>query len=122
MENYGNQLTDVLGRWTPENTTADLPRAALGDPNGNNVFSDRWIEDGSYVRFKELKFSYTAPNFLNLGRQATVYLTGTNLLTFTKYTGYDPETMFLSSPYFMGIDYGKIPRSTSVIIGVQLSL
>lgn len=122
MDDYANQSTDVLDRWTVGAVDADLPRAAIGDPSGNNVFSDRWIEDGSYLRFREFRVSYRADRFFGLSKGAVVYLTGTNLVTFTNYSGYDPETMFLNDPYFMGIDYGRLPHARSVIIGVQLSL
>jgi len=59
---------------------------------------------------------------LSLQKEATFYMTGTNLFTLTGYSGYDPETMLLSDPYLMGIDFGKVPHVRSIIIGVQLSL
>ena len=122
MDGYGNQSTAVEERWQAGMTDADLPGAALGDPNGNSVFSDRWIEDGSYLRLKQLTMSYTTSNIFNLQKEATFYLTGANLLTLTKYSGYDPETLYMNDPYFLGIDYGKIPICRSVIFGIQLSL
>ena len=122
MDSYANQSIDVLDRWQPGDTDATLPRTAVGDPKGNNTFSDRWIEDGSYLRLKQLTVSYTSPRIFGLQKEATFYLTGTNLFTLTGYSGYDPETQFLNDPYFMGIDFGKIPHLRSIIIGVQLSL
>ncbi|MBN1187216.1 MAG: SusC/RagA family TonB-linked outer membrane protein [Bacteroidales bacterium] len=124
MEDFSNQSTDVLNRWQAEspNPAAELPRLALGDPNGNNAFSDRWIEDGSYLKLKQLTVSYNTPRIFSLRKEATLYLTASNLYTLTKYSGYDPETMYLSNPYYMGIDYGKIPQTISVIIGIQISL
>jgi TonB-linked SusC/RagA family outer membrane protein len=123
MQNFGNQSVNVNNRWVSSgNTGATIPRSSLGDPNGNNAFSDRWIEDGSYLRFKQLKVCYNSPNFFKFQKKTTVYLTGTNLLTFTKYTGYDPETMYMNSPYYLGIDFGKVPQSRSVILGIQISL
>ncbi|MDA3891750.1 MAG: SusC/RagA family TonB-linked outer membrane protein [Salinivirgaceae bacterium] len=122
MDSYANQSIDVLDRWQSGSTNTTLPKAAIGDPNGNNVFSDRWIEDGSYLRVKQFMVSYKTPRVFMLEKEATFYVTGTNLLTLTKYTGYDPESMYQSDPYYMGIDYGKLPLARSIIFGIQLSL
>lgn len=122
MENFANQNTDVLERWQPGMGNTELPKATLGDPHGNNVFSDRWIEDASYLRLRQITLNYTAPKLFSLDREVTLYISGTNLFTLTKYTGYSPETMYLNDPYYMGIDYGKLPITRSIIIGIQLSL
>jgi TonB-linked SusC/RagA family outer membrane protein len=122
MDSYANQSIDVINRWYPGATNATLPHAVIGDPAGNNVFSDRWIEDGSYLRLRQIMISYTTPTLFHLQKEATLYITGTNLLTLTGYSGYDPETMYLNDPYYMGIDYGKIPLARSIIVGIQLSL
>jgi len=122
MDSYGNQFAEVANRWKPGSTNAELPRASFGDPTGNTVFSDRWIEDGSYFRLKQLTVSYNLPPVTGLYKGITLYLTATNLLTFTKYSGYDPEFYYLNNPFYMGIDYGKIPITRSVIIGVKLDL
>ncbi len=122
MLDYANQDTDVLNRWSSSMTNAELPKATVNDPNGNSVFSDRWIEDASYLRVKELRVSYTSPKLFSLEKEVILYVTGTNLFTFTKYTGYSPETMYLNDPYYMGIDYGKLPQTPSIIFGIQLSL
>jgi len=122
MDSYANQSTDVLDRWQPGVSNATLPKATFGDPNGNNVFSDRWIEDASFLRFKQLMVSYTTPNIGAFNKETKFYITGTNLFTFTKYSGYDPETMYQSDPYYMGIDYGMIPLSPTVIVGIQINL
>ncbi len=121
METYANQSTAVEDRWEEGSTGATLPRAAIGDPNGNNAFSDRWIESGSFLRLRQVTVSYKTP-ILGMQRDATIYVTGTNLFTLTNYSGSDPETMYLSDPYFMGIDYGKIPLARSIIFGIKLSL
>ena len=122
MVDYANQSTEVVDRWQPGSSGAELPRATINDPKGNNVFSDRWIEDASYVRLKQFTVSYTSPRLFKLNKEITLYLTGTNLLTFTGYSGYSPETMYLNDPYYLGIDYGKLPQTPSVIFGIQLSL
>ncbi|MDA3891818.1 MAG: SusC/RagA family TonB-linked outer membrane protein [Salinivirgaceae bacterium] len=115
MDSYANQSTDILN-------DASQPTATFGDPKGNNVFSDRFIEDGSFLRVKQFMVSYKTPRVFMLEKEATFYVTGTNLLTLTKYTGYDPESMYQSDPYYMGIDYGKLPLARSIIFGIQLSL
>jgi TonB-linked SusC/RagA family outer membrane protein len=122
MDSYANQSTDVADRWVAGSTNAALPRAAIGDPSGNNVFSDRWIESGSFLRFKQFMVSYNTSNIFGMQKEATLYITGTNLFTLSSYSGFDPETMYLNDPYFMGIDYGKIPLARSIIFGIKLSL
>ena len=122
MKDYANQSSDVLDRWKPGASDASLPVATIDDPKGNNVFSDRWIEDASYIRLKQFTVSYTSPKLFKLNREITLYATGTNLLTLTRYKGYSPETMYLNDPYYLGIDYGKLPQTPSVILGIQLSL
>lgn len=117
MNDYANQSSEING-----NIGTTYPKLSVGDPRGNTVFSDRWIEDASYFRFKQLTVSYTTPNILTWQKEATFYLTGTNLFTLTKYTGYNPETMYQNNIFNMGIDYGKLPQATSVILGVQISL
>lgn len=122
MASYANQSIEVLERWKPGDTEAELPKASFGDPRGNNVFSDRWIEDGSYLRLRQIKLSYRIRTLFGSNKEALIYITGSNLLTWTRYSGYDPETLYLNDSYFMGIDYGKIPIARSVIAGIQLSL
>ena len=122
MDSYSNQLSSVLGRWTPSNSGSTLPRASIGDPTGNTSFSDRWIEDGSFVRLKQLTLNYKLPQVGGLYKGLTIYVTGTNLLTFTNYSGYDPDFLYSNSPFYMGIDYGKIPQAKSFIVGLKLDL
>jgi TonB-linked SusC/RagA family outer membrane protein len=122
MDDYSNQSTTVLDRWRPSNPSATMPKTSYGDPRGNTAFSDRWIEDGSYLRLKQLTLNYSFPPKTGIYKGLTVYLTGTNLLTFTKYTGYDPDFLYSNNPFYMGIDYGKIPQSKSFIIGLKLDL
>ncbi|MFC2089757.1 SusC/RagA family TonB-linked outer membrane protein [Bacteroidota bacterium] len=122
LDSYANQSTTVLDHWTESNTGADLPRISYGDPTGNTVFSERWIEDGSYIRLSRLTLAYQLKSIGAGFRGATLYVTGTNLLTFTKYTGYDPEFMYLNNPFFMGMDFGMMPQTRSVIAGIKLDL
>ncbi len=122
MDSYANQSTTVLDHWTTANNGAKLPRLSYGDPTGNTVFSDRWIEDGSYLRLSRLTLSYKISSVGAGFQGATLYVTGTNLLTLTKYTGYDPEFMYSNNPFYMGIDYGMLPQTRSVIVGIKLDL
>lgn len=121
MDTYNNQFTTVVNRWTAGNTYASMPRASFGDPTGNSVFSDRWIEDASYLRLKQLTISYDLPGS-HLYKGIKVFVTASNLFTITKYSGYDPEFMYVNNPFGMGIDYGSIPQTRSFIIGLKLGL
>jgi TonB-dependent starch-binding outer membrane protein SusC len=117
MNDYFNQFTTVLDRWTPNNPSTIMPRATLTDLNRNNRDSDRWLEEGWYVRVKDVTLSYQLTNRLaqNLNMKgATFYLTGQNWLTFTRYSGYDPEVG--------RNDNGTYPQVRTIIFGVNLSI
>ena len=93
-----NSGTQVLDAWTPSHTNTSIPRAASGDPNGNSRVSTRWIEDGSYLRVKNLMIGYNFPasgilESLTKGtvKRLRVYVSSQNLFTITKYKGWDPE-------------------------------
>jgi hypothetical protein len=122
MADYANQSTTVLDRWTPDNTDADLPRISYGDPTGNTVFSDRWIEDGSYVKLGQVTLNYHFNKQEGWYNGITVYLTATNLLTLTNYSGYDPEFSYMNNPFIQGVDYGLMPEAKTFIIGLKLDL
>jgi len=122
MRTFANQTSQTINRYGTNEYNADVPRASLGDPTGNTVFSDRWIEDGSYIRLKKLSVSYAIPSGLRPYRESVVFLTASNLLTFTRYKGYDPEGYYENSPFQMGIDYGQIPQVRTFMIGVRLSI
>lgn len=122
MMDYSNQNVSVLDRWTSSNTEADLPRASYGDPTGNSVFSDRWIEDGSYLKLSQLTISYFLPSIGGVFNGVTFYVTATNLLTLTKYSGYDPEFSYMNTPFYQGVDYGMMPGTKTFIVGLKLDL
>ncbi|GAB4054353.1 TonB-dependent receptor [Spirosoma litoris] len=125
MSDPFNQTTRVLNRWTPTNTNTDIPRAVRYDPNQNNRFSTRFLESGTYTRLKNLTVAYNFQSKL-LQRlsisSARLYLTGQNLLTFTSYTGYDPEVSAdpFSSVGF-GRDYGVYPQARTYTVGVNVN-
>lgn len=97
LQTTSNQSTSVLGRWTGEGTSTSIPRATVEDPNGNNRFSDRWIEDAGFMRIQNVQIGYTIPveKLEGFGsgfvKGLRIYIGGTNLATFTNYSGYDPE-------------------------------
>jgi hypothetical protein len=122
MMNYSNQNVTVLDRWTPSNTGSLMPRASYGDPNGNSLFSDRWVEDGSYLKLSQITLSYFLPSIGGVFNGVTFYVTATNLLTITDYSGYDPEFSYMNNPFYQGVDYGMMPGSQSFIIGLKLDL
>ncbi len=112
----GNYSRDVLGRWTGVGTSNDMPRMILNDPNGNNRVSDRFVEDGSYLRVKNVRVAYSAPAkwVSKMGvKKAQIYVSGQNLLTFTNYTGMDPEVGG-------GVDIGFYPQSRTFIAGATI--
>lgn len=122
-----NATTDVLNAWTPSNTDTDVPRAVSGDPNQNAKTSDRFIEDGSYLRLKNLTIGYTLPSDKiakltnNVLTKARIYFTSQNLLTFTKYSGYDPEIASRNNNLLTnGVDYGMYPQARTLTIGLNL--
>ncbi|HEU5210133.1 MAG TPA: TonB-dependent receptor [Longimicrobiales bacterium] len=119
-----NHTTRALDRWTPENTDTNEPRAVWGDPNNNTRDSDRFVEDGSYVRLKNLVVGYTLPTSLagRLGaRTARIYFQGQNLLTGTDYSGFDPEVNYAGQTSITrGTDFYTLPQTRTVTIGFNL--
>ncbi len=130
MQNNFNAGVDALRRWTPTNTVTDVPRAVRNDPNGNiTKVSDRYIKDGAYSRLKNVSLGYTLPKsateMLKISN-LRIYVTGRNLLTFTKYPFFDPEigsgalgtggSVNLSR----GIDNGYYPQARTMIMGIQI--
>lgn len=123
MDSFDNQSTAVLRRWRFEGDETDIPRAIFNSPV-NTLGSDRFMEDASFLRMKYITLRYNLPkpfiNKLNF-TQASVYITGTNLLTFTKYSGVDPEGGVSSDWTELGYDSEQTPRSQQVTVGVNLS-
>jgi len=116
MDNNLQQLAIVLDRWTPDNTDTDMPRAALGDPAKNLRLSDRFVEDGSYFRVKDIVFGYNFNSeLLNRAKiqQSRVYLSVQNLYTITNYSGYDPEVR--------PVDFSGYPQNKTFVIGLNMS-
>ncbi len=125
MSTASNQLASVKDRWKESGDVTDIPRASWASTN-NSLVSDRFIEDGSYLRIKTVSLYYTLPkNLLSKIKveSAKIYATGENLFTFTKYSGYDPEVnTFEDSNIARGVDYGTCPQPRNIIIGINLTL
>ena len=119
---FYNQTTALTNRWISEGQVTDIPKATYEDPMGNSRFSDRWIEDGSFIRLKRLTLSYTLPiNSLYL-QGLTIYGVADNLFTATKYLGSDPEFSLNNNILIQGIDRGLLPQSRCFSIGVKINL
>lgn len=117
-----NQTTAVNRRWMAEGQVTDIPRIAYGDPMGNSRFSDRWIEDGSYLKLKSLTLSYKLPIQNEYIQGLSVWAAANNLLTFTKYLGSDPEVSCGNGVLMQGIDAGYLSSGRSFHLGVKINL
>ncbi|WP_347158224.1 SusC/RagA family TonB-linked outer membrane protein [Pontibacter chitinilyticus] len=117
-----NWQTKALGRWTGEGSTNSYPRLTNDDPNQNySKPSDFYLEDGDYFRIKTFQIGYTLPASLTSKAsilKARIYISSNNLLTFTKYTGYDPEI----GGNIFGIDRAFYPQARSFMVGVNLGI
>jgi hypothetical protein len=122
--NFFNQQVSEVNRWRYEGQQATLPRANFGDPMNNNRFSDRWIEDGSYLRLKTVHLSYKLPipGSWTWLQGVSVWAEAQNLFTLTKYLGNDPEFSINSGVYYQGIDCGNLAQGRSFIAGVKINL
>lgn len=119
---FVNQTTALNHRWVAEGQVTDVPRITFGDPMGNSRFSDRWIEDGSYLKLKNVTLSYNIPIQNEYIQGLTVWAAGYNLFTLTRYLGNDPEVSAGSGVLFQGIDAGYLNFGRSFAVGVKINL
>ncbi len=119
---FMNQTTAMTGRWQVEGQKTEMPRATFQDPMGNSRFSDRWIEDGSYLKLKTITLSYDLPITSQFLQGLQFWIQANNVLTFSKYLGTDPESAMTSAVIGQGIDLGRLPQSTSLVAGVKINL
>jgi TonB-dependent starch-binding outer membrane protein SusC len=121
-----NMSTRMLKRWTAPNSTNDAHNPRLNAADANNIwFSDRYVEDGSYLRVKNLQLGWSLPSklgqHLNI-QKLRVYVGATNLLTFTKYNGFDPE---IGTGYYgsldLGVDRANYPQARTILCGLNLT-
>ncbi|MEI6865706.1 TonB-dependent receptor [Flavicella sp.] len=118
---YTNKDRSVLSRWTGEGTTnnANSPRYTFDDANSNIRASDRYVEDGSFIKIKSLLVGYTFPEIPNnIFNKIRLYGQAKNLFTFTEYSGYDPELG--GGVLESGIDRGAYPQARTFLIGLDL--
>ena len=130
---YTNRTTAILDRWNGEGTSTRIPRYTWVDVNNNYRVSDLYIEDGSYVRLKNVQIGYSIPDFLLKkigGTKWRVYISGENLLTFTGYTGVDPEIGSFGTfdqregslnSFDIGIDRAIYPQARTIRIGTDIT-
>lgn len=122
--NFSNKSRDVLARWTGAGTTNDArhPRYSFTDANSNIRVSDRYVEDGSFAKIKNLQLGYTLPKSVGGGflNQARFYVQVKNLYTFTNYSGYDPEIP--GGILDTGIDRGAYPQPRTYAVGLDIKL
>ena len=119
---FYNQTTAMNRRWTHEGQQTDVPRASYLDPMGNSRFSDRWIEDGSYLKLKSVTLSYDLPIRSTYLQGITIWGQANNLVTFTKYLGSDPEFSAFNSAIGMGIDRGLVGSGRNFALGLKINL
>ncbi|GGA82049.1 SusC/RagA family TonB-linked outer membrane protein [Puia dinghuensis] len=128
MIRFFNASTKVLDAWTPTHTNTSVPRAISSDPNQNARPSNRFIEDGSYLRLKNVMIGYTIPDKRlqtmtnGVVRSFRIYFSAQNVLTITKYSGFDPEVgnrQVNSSSLTNGIDAAVYPQPHAYQVGIQ---
>jgi len=126
-----NSYADILNRWTPTNTNTDIPKVSVDDRNGNRRISTRWLEDGSYLRIRNITLGYNFKSLIHSDAIGSLrlYVTAQNAFTFTKYPGLDPEIqantndtrgLDISSDLAVGIDWGTVPAPRTFVVGVSM--
>jgi TonB-linked SusC/RagA family outer membrane protein len=132
MNSIFGQFNTTTNRWTPSNINATVPRAVYGDPNNNRRNSDYWLEDGSFIRLKNVVLGYNLPgsiiNRIGLSR-FRIYASATNLITITNYSGFDPEVSTFNSSSngqtaanaAVGTDFLTYPQARTITFGVNLT-
>ena len=117
---YANQLDYVINRWTGPGSTNEHPRLTT-EANRNNVFSDYYVENGSFMRLRNVQIGYTLPEKLALKcrtQSLRVYLAANNLFTLTNYQGFDPDIGATAGTLSAGVDYGFYPQARTIMGGI----
>jgi TonB-linked SusC/RagA family outer membrane protein len=119
-----NNMPGYIDPWTWDNPSDIYPRPVKGTTDNAKAQTDRWLEDGSYIRLKNIQLGYSVPESLlrktNFFQSCRVFVSGQNLVTFTKYLGYDPEIAG-NDVFGQGNDYGGYPPVRTYTVGLQLS-
>jgi hypothetical protein len=120
---YANQMAYVIDRWTGPGSTNEHPRLTT-EPTRNTIFSSYYVEDGSFIRMRNIQMGYTLPNTwarkVKLDK-LRVYVAVNNLFTLTKYQGYDPD-IGSSGVLAAGVDYGFYPQARTMMVGLQIGM
>lgn len=122
---FYNQSTAMVNRWTYEGQQTDIPRACYTSSDNwrnNERFSDRWIEDGSYLKIKNIRLTYDIPVSTSWLQGLKVWGEANDVFTVTKYLGTDPEISASNNILYQGIDNGMMPLTRSFNIGVSINL
>lgn len=120
-----NQTTALVNRWRYDGQVTDVPRAVSATSSdwvNNERFSDRWIEDGSYLKLKKIRLTYRIPVNVSWLQSLSVWGEANNVFTVTKYLGLDPEVSCSNSVLSQGIDAGYLPQSCNFNLGVTINL
>ena len=117
-----NQTSAMSNRWTTEGQQTSIPRIEYQDPMGNSRFSDRWIEDGSYLRLANVTLSYHLPIQSTYLQGITFWGSAANLFTITRYLGSDPDCSMVGGALSMGIDRGVVAAGRSFSVGMNINL
>ncbi len=120
-----NQTTAVCNRWRYQGQVTDMPRAVAASSDqwvNNERFSDRWIEDGSYLKLKKVRLTYKIPVSTSWLQGISVWGEANNVWTLTKYLGQDPEVSAGNSVLYQGIDAGYLPQNRNFNLGVTINL
>lgn len=119
---YANQLDYWVNRWVGPGTSTEIPRVTTGTSR-NTVFSDFFVEDGSFVRIRNVQLGYTLPrkwlSFMKVD-QLRIYVSANNLFTFTRYQGFDPDIGNFGGPLAAGVDYGFYPQPRTIMGGFNI--
>ena len=119
---FMNQSLAMTNHWMVEGQHTDMPRLDFGDSHQNARFSDRWIEDGSYLRLSNVTLSYKIPISSTYLQGLTIWGSANNLITLTNYLGSDPEFASGNNVLLRGIDRGLVPQSTNFSLGLKINL
>ena len=121
--NFYNYDLEMLKAWHGEGTSNKIPKVNVNDPNNNLRASSYFIENGSYLRLKHLQLGYTLPaGYINKIKNLHIYLSFENLLTLTKYPGFDPEIGGPGTTLDIGVDNGFYPQAKTITAGINISL
>ncbi len=121
---YSNGSVDALNFWTPTNTATNVPRPVIGDPNANNRDSDRFVENGTYLRMQNFQLGYNVPtsvlNKIKGISNLRLYVSGQNVFLISGYKGFDPDFNSNDGSFSRGYDYGSYPNPRTFMAGVQV--